>query len=272
MEQFLRTWTSDLGLVQKLRGGVIVEAGTPQQARIAEEAGASAVVLRQKPTQAGNLIREVARMPSPELLSAVKEATTIPVIAGCRAGHFTEAQILQCLGVDGLNEFGDLSQENGSPHIWKHDFETPFLCEVSTLADAIARIDEGAAMLCIRGEVGTGNVAATIKQIRDLFQKVNDLRDTPAAELMTDMQGTGFFLELIEAIKQRRNLPIPIFAFGGISTPADAALMMKLGMHGVLVEEEIFQDTQPDKRLAAIVRAARFPDCIDFIAELSRSL
>lgn len=272
MDKLLRTRTVKENLIQKLSNGVIVEVGTPQQASIAEEAGAAAVMVREKHAQDGNRKQTIARMPSPELLYAVREATTIPIIAGFRAGHFVEARILQCLGVDGLNEFSDLSHVDTSLHIWKHDFEIPFLCEVSNLSEAFARIGEGAAMLCIRGEGGTGNVAATVKQIRDLFHQLNDLRDTPAAELMTDIQGTGFFLELIEALKQRSNLPVPIFASGGISTPADAALVMKLGMQGVLVEEEIFQTTKPDKRLAAIVRAARFPDCIDFIAELSQGL
>jgi pyridoxal 5'-phosphate synthase pdxS subunit len=171
-----------------------------------------------------------------------------------------------------VNEWDDLTPADESTHIWKRDFEIPFMCEAASLAEAFTRMSEGAAMLRTGGEVGTGNVAATIKRIRYLFHQLHDLRNIPEAVLMTYVEGTGISLELIEAVKLQSNLPVPIFASGGISTPADAALVMKLGVQGVFVEEEIFQTTKPDKRLAGIVRAARFPDCIDFIAELSRSL
>ena len=272
MDKFIRTWISNESLIQKFSSGVIVEVGTPEQANIAEEAGAVAVVVREKYATNGNRMQAVARMPSPELLCAVKEAVMIPVIARCRAGHFPEAQILQYLGADGLEEFDDLTQAEESTHIWKHDFEIAFMCEASSLVEALARIGEGAVMLRTRSEVGAGNIATTIKQIRVLFHQLHDLRNAPEEELITYTKGIYTALELIEDIKQQGNLPVPIFASGGILTPADAALIMKLGMQGVFVEEEIFQTTKPDKRLAGIVRAARFPDCIDFIAELSQGL
>ena len=272
MDRFSRTQTSNEGLVQKLSNGVIVEVGTPQQASIAEEAGAVAVVVREKYATNGNRMQAVARMPTPELLCAVKEVTSLPVLANCQTGHLAEAQILQCLGADGLDESDHLAGAEETHYIWKHDFEIPFVCEVSDLTNALLRIGEGAAILRTKGRVTTGNIAETVRQVRSLSIQIRSLRHMPEEELLTFAKGSGASLELIGNIKEQGCLPVPMFASGGISTPADAALMMKLGMYGVFVETDIFQTTRPNKRLAAIVRATRFPDCIDFIAELSRDL
>ena len=251
-------------LVQRLKGGVVAGVATPEQARVAQDAGAAAVIVH------GSSSHDVVRMPTPELMCAVKEVIDLPVFASCRTGQLAEVQILQCLGADGMVEADSPISESAC--IWKHDFEVPFVCEASDLTNALLRIGEGAAMLCIRGEVGTGNIATTIKQIQLLRKQLHVLRNAPDEGLIHYASITGASLELIEDVKEQGCLPVPLFASGGISTPADAALMRKLGMQGVFVETDIFQMTRPHKRLAAIVRATRFPDCIDFIAELSRGL
>lgn len=272
MDELTGAWTSKKGLVPKLKGGVILDVITPEHARIAEEAGACAVVVHgYVPTDARAESR-VGRMSNPELILEIKAAVSILVMAKCRIGHFVEAQILQDIGVDAVDESEDLTRSDNSHYIWKHNFDVPFMCGASDFGEALRRIGEGAAMLRTKDGGGKGNISETVKQVRSLLDEIRHVRGVPEDELMTYTKEIGVSLELLKDIKEQGRLPVAIFASAGISTPADAALVMQLGAHGVWISSDIFETREPVKRIKAIVRAARFSDNIDFVAHLSRSL
>ena len=257
---------------EMLKGGVICDVVNAEQARIAEDAGASAVMaLERVPadirTQGG-----VARMSDPELIIKIKEAVTIPVMAKCRIGHFVEAEILQAIGVDCIDESEVLTPADEHFHVNKHLFTVPFVCGARDLGEALRRIGEGAAMIRTKGEAGSGNIVEAVRHIRAVMDGIRRLQMLPEEELMTEAKNLGAPYELVREVAQKGKLPVVNFSAGGCATPADAALMMRLGAEGVFVGSGIFKSGDPLKRAKAIVRATTHFEDPDIIAEVSRNL
>src|SRR5256885_9953230 len=257
---------------EMLKGGVICDVVNAEQARIAEDAGASAVMaLERVPadirTQGG-----VARMSDPELIIKIKEAVTIPVMAKCRIGHFVEAEILQAIGVDCIDESEVLTPADEHFHVNKHLFTVPFVCGARDLGEALRRIGEGAAMIRTKGEAGSGNIVEAVRHIRAVMDGIRRLQILPEEELMTEAKNLGAPYELVREVAQKGKLPVVNFSAGGCATPADAALMMRLGAEGVFVGSGIFKSGDPLKRARAIVRATTHFEGPDIIAEVSRNL
>ena len=257
---------------EMLKGGVICDVVNAEQARIAEDAGASAVMaLERVPadirTQGG-----VARMSDPELIIKIKEAVTIPVMAKCRIGHFVEAEILQAIGVDCIDESEVLTPADEHFHVNKHLFAVPFVCGARDLGEALRRIGEGAAMIRTKGEAGSGNIVEAVRHIRAVMDGIRRLQMLPEEELMTEAKNLGAPYELVREVAQKGKLPVVNFSAGGCATPADAALMMRLGAEGVFVGSGIFKSGDPLKRAKAIVRATTHFEDPDIIAEVSRNL
>ena len=257
---------------EMLRGGVICDVVNAEQARIAEDAGASAVMaLERVPadirTQGG-----VARMSDPELVIKIKEAVTIPVMAKCRIGHFVEAEILQAIGVDCIDESEVLTPADEHFHVNKHLFTVPFVCGARDLGEALRRIGEGAAMIRTKGEAGSGNIVEAVRHIRAVMDGIRRLQMLPEEELMTEAKNLGAPYELVREVAQKGKLPVVNFSAGGCATPADAALMMRLGAEGVFVGSGIFKSGDPLKRARAIVRATTHFEDPGIIAEVSRNL
>jgi len=260
------------GLAEMLKGGVIMDVVTPEQARIAEEAGACAVMALERVPADIRAQGGVARMSDPELILKIMDAVTIPVMAKCRIGHFVEAQVLQAIGVDYIDESEVLTPADEAHHIDKRAFKVPFVCGCRNLGEALRRIGEGAAMIRTKGEAGTGNVVEAVRHARTVLSEIRRLQSTAPEELMAAAKEMGAPYELVLEVARTGRLPVVNFAAGGIATPADAALMMQLGMDGVFVGSGIFKSADPAKRAAAIVRATTHFRDAGIIAEVSKGL
>lgn len=257
---------------EMLKGGVICDVVNADQARIAEDAGASAVMALERVPADIRAQGGVARMSDPELIIKIKEAVTIPVMAKCRIGHFVEAEILQAIGVDCIDESEVLTPADEHFHVNKHLFTVPFVCGARDLGEALRRIGEGAAMIRTKGEAGSGNIVEAVRHIRAVMDGIRRLMILPEEELMTEAKNLGAPYELVREVAQKGKLPVVNFSAGGCATPADAALMMRLGAEGVFVGSGIFKSGDPLKRAKAIVRATTHFEDPDIIAEVSRNL
>jgi pyridoxal 5'-phosphate synthase pdxS subunit len=269
-----QTGTIDVKRVfpEMLKGGVICDVVNAEQARIAEEAGASAVMALERVPADIRAHGGVARMSDPELIIQIKEAVTIPVMAKCRIGHFVEAEILQALGVDCVDESEVLTPADEHFHVNKHLFSIPFVCGARDLGEALRRIGEGAAMLRTKGEAGTGNIVEAVRHMRAIMDGVRRLQVLPEEELMTEAKNLGAPYDLVREIAQKGKLPVVNFSAGGVATPADAALMMRLGAEGIFVGSGIFKSGNPLARAKAIVRATTHFQDPEILAEVSRNL
>ena len=266
------TWGVKSGLAQMLKGGVIMDVVTAEQARIAEDAGACAVMaLERVPSdirQAGG----VARMADPTKIVEIKDAVTIPVMAKCRIGHFVEAQILEALEVDYIDESEVLTPADENNHVDKHGFKVPFVCGARDLGEALRRIGEGAAMIRTKGEAGTGNIVEAVRHARTVLGEIRRIQNMTAEELMSTARDLRAPYELVREVHETGQLPVVNFAAGGIASPADAALMMQLGVDGVFVGSGIFKSQQPELMSAAIVKATTNYNNPEVLAEVSRGL
>jgi pyridoxal 5'-phosphate synthase pdxS subunit len=266
------TWKVKTGLAQMLKGGVIMDVVTPEHAKIAEEAGACAVMALERVPADIRATGGVARMADPAVIEAIMKAVSIPVMAKCRIGHFVEAQALEALGVDYIDESEVLTPADESHHVWKHDFKVPFVCGCRDLGEALRRIGEGAAMIRTKGEAGTGNIVEAVRHIRAVMDSIRKLVNTPQEELMTQAKELGAPFELVVEVHKTGKLPVVNFAAGGVATPADAALMMQLGAEGVFVGSGIFKSSNPEVRARAIVKATTHYQDASIIAEVSKNL
>jgi len=260
------------GLAQMLKGGVIMDVVTPEQAKIAEEAGACAVMALERVPADIRAQGGVARMSDPEVIIRIMESVTIPVMAKCRIGHFVEAQILEALGIDYIDESEVLTPADEENHVNKHGFKVPFVCGCRNLGEALRRVSEGAAMLRTKGEAGTGDVVEAVRHARAVQREIRMLTSMDSNELFTFAKNIQAPYELVALVAQTGRLPVVNFAAGGVATPADAALMMQLGMDGVFVGSGIFKSGDPYKRAKAIVQAVSRYNDPQVLAEVSRNL
>jgi pyridoxal 5'-phosphate synthase pdxS subunit len=260
------------GLAQMLKGGVIMDVVTAEHARIAEEAGAVAVMALERVPADIRADGGVARMSDPQLIEEIMQAVTVPVMAKCRIGHFVEAQILQALGVDYIDESEVLTPADESHHINKHDFKIPFVCGCRNLGEALRRIGEGAAMIRTKGEAGTGAVVEAVRHARAVFGAIRQLENTPEEELMAYAKEIGAPYDLVLETRALGRMPVVNFAAGGIATPADAALMMQLGVDGIFVGSGVFKSGDPARRAKAIVEAVTHYQDPSILAEISKGL
>ncbi|XUW99502.1 MAG: pyridoxal 5'-phosphate synthase lyase subunit PdxS [Dehalogenimonas sp.] len=260
------------GLAQMLKGGVIMDVTTPDQARIAEDAGACAVMALERVPSDIRAEGGVARMADPTVIKAIMKAVTIPVMAKCRIGHFVEARVLEAMGVDFIDESEVLTPADEAFHVWKQDFKVPFVCGCRDLGEALRRIGEGAAMIRTKGEAGTGNVVEAVRHMRAVQDGIRRVVAAPVEELMAIAKELNAPFEQILALHNTRKLPVVNFAAGGIATPADAALMMQLGAEGVFVGSGIFKSSDPARRAHAIVKATTHYQDPVVIAEVSEAL
>ncbi|MBA2394133.1 MAG: pyridoxal 5'-phosphate synthase lyase subunit PdxS [Ktedonobacteraceae bacterium] len=257
---------------EMLKGGVICDVVNAEQARIAEDAGASAVMALERVPADIRAQGGVARMSDPELILQIKEAVTIPVMAKCRIGHFVEAEILQAIGVDCIDESEVLTPADESFHVNKHLFPVPFVCGARDLGEALRRIGEGASMMRTKGEAGTGNIVEAVRHMRAIMGGIRRLQNLPEEELMTEAKNLGAPYELVREVAQLGKLPVVNFSAGGVATPADAALMMRLGAEGIFVGSGIFKSGDPLARAKAIVKATTHYQDAHIVAEVSRNL
>lgn len=260
------------GLAEMLKGGVIMDVTTPEQARIAEEAGACAVMALERVPADIRAAGGVARMADPTIIKAIMETVTIPVMAKVRIGHFVEAQILEHLGVDYIDESEVLTPADEQHHIDKLAFNVPFVCGARNLGEALRRIGEGAAMIRTKGEPGTGNVVEAVRHMRMVMGEIRRLQNMPGEELMSAAKEMGAPYELVLSVAENGRLPVVNFAAGGIATPADAALMMQLGCDGIFVGSGIFKSNNPAARAKAVVAATTHYNDPKILAEVSRDL
>lgn len=266
------TFRVKAGLAEMLKGGVIMDVTTPEQAKIAEEAGACAVMALERVPADIRAAGGVARMADPSIVLRIMDAVTIPVMAKARIGHFVEAQVLEALGADYIDESEVLTPADDKFHINKHDFKVPFVCGARNLGEALRRIGEGAAMIRTKGEPGTGNVVEAVKHIRLVMSEIRQLINLPDDEVAAFAKNIGASLELVLETKKLGRLPVVNFAAGGIATPADAALMMQLGCDGIFVGSGIFKSKDPAKRAKAIVAATTYYQDPKVLADVSRDL
>ncbi len=266
------TWKVKTGLAQMLKGGVIMDVVTAEHARIAEQAGACAVMALERVPADIRAEGGVARMADPTVIEAIMKAVSIPVMAKCRIGHFVEAQALQALGVDYIDESEVLTPADESHHIWKHDFKVPFVCGCRDLGEALRRLGEGAAMIRTKGEAGSGNIVEAVRHMRAVMDGIRKLTNMPQDELMAQAKELGAPFELVAEIHKTGKLPVVNFAAGGVATPADAALMMQLGADGIFVGSGIFKSSNPAVRAEAIVKATTHYQDPEIIAEVSKNL
>jgi pyridoxal 5'-phosphate synthase pdxS subunit len=272
MEQQTGTFAVKKGLAQMLKGGVIMDVVTPEHARIAEEAGACAVMALERVPADIRAQGGVARMSDPDLILKIMDAVTIPVMAKCRIGHFVEAQILEAIGVDYIDESEVLTPADEANHINKHLFKVPFVCGCRNLGEALRRIGEGAAMIRTKGEAGTGDVVEAVRHARTVMGAIRQLQTMADEELMAFAKELGAPYELVKETKELGRMPVVNFAAGGVATPADAALMMQLGVDGVFVGSGIFKSGDPAKRAAAIVKSVTHYQDASILAEVSKNL
>ena len=266
------TWTVKTGLAQMLKGGVIMDVVTPEHAKIAEEAGACAVMALERVPADIRAAGGVARMADPNVILAIMETVSIPVMAKCRIGHFVEAQVLEALGVDFIDESEVLTPADETHHIWKHDFKAPFVCGCRDLGEALRRIGEGAAMIRTKGEAGTGNIVEAVRHMRAVMDEIRKIGSMTTDELVAEAKELGAPLELVMDIHKTGRLPVVNFAAGGVATPADAALMMQLGAEGVFVGSGIFKSSDPEAIARAIVNTTTHFRDPEVIAEVSKGL
>ena len=266
------TMTVKAGLAEMLKGGVIMDVTTPEQAKIAEDAGAVAVMALERVPADIRAAGGVARMADPEIILQIMEAVSIPVMAKVRIGHFVEAQILEALGVDYIDESEVLTPADDMYHINKHLFTVPFVCGARNLGEALRRIGEGAAMIRTKGEAGTGDVVEAVRHVRTMMEEIRRVQNAPQEELMTLAKEMGAPYELLLDVKRLGRLPVVNFAAGGIATPADAALMMQLGCDGIFVGSGIFKSDNPAARARAIVEATTHFNDPGLLAKVSRGI
>jgi pyridoxal 5'-phosphate synthase pdxS subunit len=272
METVTGTGLVKSGLAQMLKGGVIMDVTTAEQAKIAEDAGACAVMALERVPSDIRKEGGVARMADPEKIVEIMAAVSIPVMAKCRIGHFVEAQVLEALGVDYIDESEVLTPADEENHVDKHAFKVPFVCGCRNLGEALRRIGEGAAMIRTKGEAGTGDVVEAVRHARTVLGEIRRLQAMRPEELMHTAKEMGAPYELVRQVAETGRLPVVNFAAGGIATPADAALMMQLGVDGVFVGSGIFKSADPAKRARAIVMATTHYRDPKIIAEVSRGL
>jgi pyridoxal 5'-phosphate synthase pdxS subunit len=266
------TWKVKTGLAQMLKGGVIMDVVTPDQAKIAEDAGACAVMALERVPADIRAAGGVARMADPTIILAIMGSVTIPVMAKCRIGHFTEAQVLESLGVDFIDESEVLTPADEKHHIWKNDFKVPFVCGCRDIGEALRRIAEGAAMIRTKGEAGTGNIVEAVRHMRAVQDSMRKIKSMLQDELIAEAKMLGAPAELVLEMHKSGKLPVVNFAAGGVATPADAALMMQLGADGIFVGSGIFKSSDPEKMAKAIVKATTNYNNADIVAEVSKGL
>jgi len=266
------TWKVKVGLAQMLKGGVIMDVVSAEHAKIAEEAGACAVMALERVPADIRTAGGVARMADPARVESIMKTVTIPVMAKCRIGHFVEAQVLESLGVDYIDESEVLKPADEAHHIWKYDFKVPFVCGCRDLGEALRRLGEGAAMIRTKGEAGTGNVVEAVRHMRAVMGECRKIQNMTEDELMAEAKALGAPFELVQEVKKLGRLPVVNFAAGGVATPSDAALMMQLGADGVFVGSGIFKSKNPGLMAKAIVRATTHYKDPGIIAEVSRNL
>lgn len=266
------TFRVKAGLAEMLKGGVIMDVTTPEQAKIAEEAGACAVMALERVPSDIRAAGGVARMADPTIIQRIMEVATIPVMAKARIGHFVEAQILEALGADYIDESEVLTPADDAYHIDKHAFKVPFVCGAKNLGEALRRIGEGAAMIRTKGEPGTGNVVEAVRHMRTVMSEIRRLQNLPKEELMTAAKDMAAPYDLVCEVAKTGKLPVVNFAAGGIATPADAALMMQLGCDGIFVGSGIFKSNDPAARAKAIVAATTYYNDPKVLAEISKDL
>jgi pyridoxal 5'-phosphate synthase pdxS subunit len=260
------------GLAEMLKGGVIMDVVTPEQARIAEDAGAVAVMALERVPADIRVQGGVARMSDPEMVEGIKAAVTVPVMAKCRIGHFAEAQILEALGVDYVDESEVLTPADEAHHVDKWKFTVPFVCGATNLGEALRRISEGAAMIRSKGEAGTGNIVEAVRHLRSIVGDMRKITQADSAELYDWAKQLRAPVELVREIAETGWLPVPMFCAGGIATPADASLVMQLGAEAVFVGSGIFKSADPAVRAKAIVEATTHFRDADILAKISRGL
>ena len=266
------TWATKKGLAQMLKGGVIMDVVTPEHAKIAEDAGAVAVMALERVPADIRAAGGVARMSDPAMIEGIMNAVSVPVMAKARIGHFVEAQVLEALGVDYVDESEVLTPADETNHIDKHAFKVPFVCGCRNLGEALRRINEGAAMIRTKGEAGTGNIVEAVRQLRAVLAEIRKLESMREDELFVAAKELQAPFELVKDVAAAGKLPVVNFVAGGISTPADAALVMQLGAEGVFVGSGIFKSQEPARMAEAIVQATRFYDDPKKIAEVSKGL
>ena len=266
------TWTVKKGMAEMLKGGVIMDVTTPEQAKIAEEAGACAVMALERVPSDIRATGGVARMADPSIITSIMEAVTIPVMAKVRIGHFVEAQVLEFLKVDYIDESEVLTPADEEYHINKHEFTVPFVCGARNLAEALRRIAEGAAMIRTKGEPGTGNVVEAVRHMRKMVSQIRHVQSLSREELIIIAKETGAPYDLLVQVAEEGRLPVVNFAAGGIATPADAALMMQLGCDGIFVGSGIFKSKDPAARAKAIVEATTHYDNPEILLKVSKDL
>jgi len=272
MEAKTGTWTEKKGLAQMLKGGVIMDVVNAEQAKIAEDAGACAVMALERVPADIRADGGVARMSDPDMILKIMDAVTIPVMAKCRIGHFVEAQILESIGVDYIDESEVLTPTDEEHHILKHNFKVPFVCGCRNIGEALRRIGEGAAMIRTKGEAGTGDVVEAVRHARTVIGSIRQLQTLGDEELMAFAKNNGAPYELVKEVKELGRLPVVNFAAGGVATPADAALMMQLGVDGVFVGSGIFKSGDPARRAQAIVKAVTHYQDASILADVSKNL
>ncbi len=266
------TWRNKVGLAEMLKGGVIMDVTTAEQAKIAEEAGAAAVMALERVPADIRAQGGVARMADPVKIREIMAAVTIPVMAKARIGHFAEAQVLEALGVDYIDESEVLTPADDKYHIDKHPFKVPFVCGCRNLGEALRRIGEGAAMMRTKGEAGSGNVVEAVRHMRQVMDDIRRLTVLPKEELMTAAKDLGAPYEIVVEVAETGKLPVPNFAAGGIATPADAALLRQLGAEAVFVGSGIFKSNDPAARAKAIVEATTYYDKPEVVARVSEGI
>ena len=266
------TWELKMGLAQMLKGGVIMDVVTADQAKIAEDAGACAVMALERVPADIRKAGGVARMSDPTKIIEIQDAVTIPVMAKCRIGHFVEAQVLQALGIDYIDESEVLTPADEAHHVWKHDFKVPFVCGCRDLGEALRRISEGAAMIRTKGEAGTGDIVEAVRHNRTVQSEIRKIMNMAEDELPTEAKNLGAPLELVQAVKEQGRMPVVNFSAGGVATPADAALMMQLGADGVFVGSGIFKSSNPPLMAKAIVQAVTHYQDPEILANVSKGL
>ncbi len=266
------TWKVKTGLAQMLKGGVIMDVVTAEHAKIAEEAGACAVMALERVPADIRAAGGVARMADPTVIEAIMKTVTIPVMAKCRIGHFVEAQALEAMGVDYVDESEVLTPADEKYHVWKHDYKVPFVCGCRELGEALRRLHEGAAMIRTKGEAGSGNIVEAVRHMRGVTEGIQQVVNASEAELEELATGYRVPVEMVKEVKKLGKLPVVNFAAGGVATPADAALMMQLGAEGVFVGSGIFKSSNPEVRAKAIVKATTHYRDAAIIAEVSKNL
>ena len=266
------TYEVKVGLAEMLKGGVIMDVTTPEQARIAEDAGAVAVMALERIPADIRRDGGISRMSDPTMIREIQDTVSIPVMAKCRIGHFAEAQILETLEIDFIDESEVLTPADENNHIYKHDFKVPFVCGCRNLGEALRRIGEGASMIRTKGEPGTGNIVEAVRHMRSIINGINRLKTMDKDLLMAEARDISAPFSLVSKVAETGKLPVPNFSAGGIATPADVSLVMQLGAESVFVGSGIFKSENPEKRAKSIVQAATYFENDEKLKEISKGL